>query len=125
MTPLLETVPDVICLILITFWFPAGLLGFPKKDLQYRFLSAFLPAFYIRQRDYSKVCKHCMDLHGLFVVLNQYVALHLLGVISVTGCNICSHFNASSSDKSLVNMPLRRRVCILGSAERMGSQYKF
>lgn len=31
-----------------------GLLGFPPKDLQYRFLSAFKPVFYIRQRDYSK-----------------------------------------------------------------------
>lgn len=32
-----------------------GLLGFPPKDLQYRFLSQFRPVFYIRQRDYSKV----------------------------------------------------------------------
>ena len=34
---------------------PAGLLGFPPKDLQHRFLSFFKPVFYIRQRDYSKV----------------------------------------------------------------------
>jgi len=33
----------------------AGLLGFPSKDLQYRFLAGFKPVFYIRQRDYSKV----------------------------------------------------------------------
>ena len=33
----------------------AGLLGFPKKDLQYRFLSSFKPVYYIRPRDYSKV----------------------------------------------------------------------
>jgi hypothetical protein len=31
-----------------------GLLGFPPKELQYRFLSQFKPVFYIRQRDYSK-----------------------------------------------------------------------
>lgn len=31
-----------------------GLLGFPPKDLQYRFLSTLKPVFYIRQRDYSK-----------------------------------------------------------------------
>eukprot|EP01026_Neomeris_dumetosa_P077434 TRINITY_DN83570_c0_g1_i1.p2 TRINITY_DN83570_c0_g1~~TRINITY_DN83570_c0_g1_i1.p2 ORF type:complete len:254 (-),score=48.91 TRINITY_DN83570_c0_g1_i1:199-855(-) len=31
-----------------------GLLGFPPKDLQYRFLSFFKPVFYIRKRDYSK-----------------------------------------------------------------------
>ena len=32
-----------------------GLLGFPPKDLQHRFLCRFKPVFYIRQRDYSKV----------------------------------------------------------------------
>ena len=32
----------------------AGLLGFPPKELQYRFLCQFTPVFYIRQRDYSK-----------------------------------------------------------------------
>eukprot|EP01024_Parvocaulis_polyphysoides_P035231 TRINITY_DN3117_c0_g2_i1.p3 TRINITY_DN3117_c0_g2~~TRINITY_DN3117_c0_g2_i1.p3 ORF type:complete len:219 (-),score=34.05 TRINITY_DN3117_c0_g2_i1:192-848(-) len=31
-----------------------GLLGFPPKDLQYRFLSQFKPVFYVRKRDYSK-----------------------------------------------------------------------
>jgi len=31
-----------------------GLFGFPKKDLQYTFLSGFKPVFYLRPRDYSK-----------------------------------------------------------------------
>ena len=30
-----------------------GLFGFPPKDVQYRFLARFLPAFYIRPRDYA------------------------------------------------------------------------
>ncbi|KAJ0579627.1 putative protein LOW PSII ACCUMULATION 3 [Helianthus annuus] len=32
-----------------------GLLGFPPKDLHYRFLSQFTPVFYNRIREYSKV----------------------------------------------------------------------
>eukprot|EP00191_Tetraselmis_sp_GSL018_P000570 CAMPEP_0177597688 /NCGR_PEP_ID=MMETSP0419_2-20121207/11862_1 /TAXON_ID=582737 /ORGANISM="Tetraselmis sp., Strain GSL018" /LENGTH=317 /DNA_ID=CAMNT_0019089909 /DNA_START=328 /DNA_END=1281 /DNA_ORIENTATION=- len=31
-----------------------GLLGFPPRELQFRFLCQFKPVFYIRQRDYSK-----------------------------------------------------------------------
>ena len=34
---------------------PPGLLGFPPRNLQHRFLSRFKSVFYIRQRDYSKV----------------------------------------------------------------------
>lgn len=30
-----------------------GLFGFPGKDLQYRFLCKFTPAFYVRPRDYA------------------------------------------------------------------------
>ena len=41
------------CLAHYVRWF-AGLLGFPPKELQYRFLCQFTPVFYIRQRDYSK-----------------------------------------------------------------------
>lgn len=42
----------------------AGLLGFPSKDLQHRFLSTFKPVFYIRQRDYSKVRVRCVRQPG-------------------------------------------------------------
>lgn len=45
----------------------AGLLGFPPKELQYRFLSQFTPVFYIRQRDYSKVCLLCRGVRWLYL----------------------------------------------------------
>lgn len=47
----------------------AGLLGFPSKDLQYRFLSRFVSVFYVRQRDYSKV--------QLFWVIYEHAVLCL------------------------------------------------
>lgn len=42
---------------------PAGLLGFPPKDLQHRFLCTFKPVFYIRQRDYSKARPPAAAMH--------------------------------------------------------------
>ncbi|XP_020970140.1 protein LOW PSII ACCUMULATION 3, chloroplastic-like [Arachis ipaensis] len=50
-----------------------GLLGFPPKDLHYRFLSQFTPVFYIRIREYSKtvaIAPYIVNYSG--AVFHQY-----------------------------------------------------
>ncbi|XP_057968747.1 protein LPA3 isoform X7 [Malania oleifera] len=57
-----------------------GILGFPSKDLHYRFLSQFTPVFYIRIREYSKtvaVAPYIVNYSG--ALFRQYPDKHMVG----------------------------------------------
>ena len=66
----------------------AGLLGFPSKDLQYRFLSQFVSVFYVRQRDYSKACAHWMQVCGGMLVCTECQVVTAPCVTTTAACHL-------------------------------------
>lgn len=66
-----------------------GNLGFPPKEIHYSFLSKFLPVFYLRPRDYSKVCAELVLASRRMVValaLSSPLFLELILACSVLFC---------------------------------------
>uniref|UniRef100_A0A251UYJ7 DUF1995 domain-containing protein n=1 Tax=Helianthus annuus TaxID=4232 RepID=A0A251UYJ7_HELAN len=76
-----------------------GLLGFPPKDLHYRFLSQFTPVFYNRIREYSKVMLKQTD--------NSYACV------------------AESETRFTLNETKEELLRVLGLKEEQGSQLEF
>lgn len=78
----------------------AGLLGFPPKELQYRFLSQFTSVFYIRQRDYSKASllipgapsatSSCLPC-ALTFKPRKYMRLRAVSCLAECGCCTLHH----------------------------------
>lgn len=58
-----------------------GLLGFPPKDLHFRFLSQFIPVFYIRTRDYSKVLSWWSQFYEHFLLSYLDILSRIINIL--------------------------------------------
>uniref|UniRef100_A0ACD5TBI7 Uncharacterized protein n=1 Tax=Avena sativa TaxID=4498 RepID=A0ACD5TBI7_AVESA len=100
-----------------------GLLGFPPKDLHYRFLSQFTPVFYIRQRDYSKtiaVTPYIVNYSG--AVFRQYPGPWQVMLKQADGSYACV---AESASRFTLGQAKDELLRVLGLQEEEGSSLQF
>ncbi|CAN6481597.1 unnamed protein product [Victoria cruziana] len=100
-----------------------GLLGFPPKDLHYRFLSQFVPVFYIRIRDYSKtvaVAPYIVNYSG--AVFRQYPGPWQVMLKQADGSYVCV---AESSSRFTLGEAKEELLRVLGLQEEQGSSLEF
>lgn len=100
-----------------------GLLGFPPKDLQYRFLSQFTPVFYIRIRDYSKtiaVAPYIVNYSG--AVFRQYPGPWQVMLKQADGSYACV---AESATRFTLGEAKEELLRVLGLQEEVGSSLEF
>ncbi|OMO85697.1 hypothetical protein CCACVL1_10041 [Corchorus capsularis] len=100
-----------------------GLLGFPSKDLQYRFLSQFIPVFYIRIREYSKtvaVAPFIVNYSG--ALFRQYPGPWQVMLKQSDGSYACV---AESATRFTLGETKEELLRVLGLQEEQGSQLEF
>ncbi|KAK1321691.1 hypothetical protein QJS10_CPA03g02436 [Acorus calamus] len=100
-----------------------GLLGFPSKDLHYRFLSQFTPVFYIRIRDYSKtvaIAPYILNYSG--ALFRQYPGPWQVMLKQADGSYACVAESASRFTLGEFKEELLR---VLGLQEEQGSSLEF
>ncbi|KAF3323145.1 protein LOW PSII ACCUMULATION 3 [Carex littledalei] len=100
-----------------------GLLGFPPKDLHYRFLSQFIPVFYIRTRDYSKtiaVAPFVVNYSG--ALFRQYPGPWQVMIKQSDGSYACV---AESATRFTLGETKEELLRVLGLKEEEGSSLEF
>ncbi|CAL5444220.1 unnamed protein product [Camellia sinensis] len=100
-----------------------GLLGFPTKDLHYRFLSQFTPVFYIRTREYSKtvaVAPFVLNYSG--ALFRQYPGPWQVMLKQADGSYACV---AESATRFTLGETKEELLRVLGLQEEQGSSLEF
>ncbi|XP_027168551.1 protein LOW PSII ACCUMULATION 3, chloroplastic [Coffea eugenioides] len=100
-----------------------GLLGFPTKDLHYRFLSQFTPVFYIRTREYSKtiaVAPYVVNYSG--ALFRQYPGPWQVMLKQTDGSFACV---AESTTRFALGEAKEELLRVLGLQEEEGSSLEF
>ncbi|KAL0342187.1 UNVERIFIED_CONTAM: protein LOW PSII ACCUMULATION 3, chloroplastic [Sesamum calycinum] len=100
-----------------------GLLGFPSKDIHYRFLSQFIPIFYIRIREYSKtvaVAPYVVNYSG--ALFRQYPGPWQVMFKQPDGSYACV---AESTNRFTLGETKEELLRVLGLQEEEGSSLEF